>query len=141
MVILLGKVFSSPKGYFKCKLYSKLWLEHGHNIGEDWTINTLRLVSESDSTGSARLGVKEGPIWEFFEVDKYVCFALHNQINSGKNVLNNFLDYGNEFTEKLTSKKIIARNSLSVIDASINEKIILRQDDDISEDGKKLTSL
>ena len=47
----------SPKWCFKCKLYPKVWLENGHIIGEDWTINTLILVSESDSTGSARLGV------------------------------------------------------------------------------------
>ena len=52
----------------------------------------------------------------------------------GNNVLYNLLDHGNEFIEKLTSKEIIARNSLSVIAASINEKIILRQDFDISED-------
>ena len=42
-------------------------------IGEDWTINALRLILESDSTGSAKLGVKEVPIWEFIhEVDKYI---------------------------------------------------------------------
>ena len=59
LVILLGKFFSSPKWCFKYKLHPKIWLEHGHKIGKDWTINTLRLVSESDSTGLARLGVKK----------------------------------------------------------------------------------
>ena len=72
---------------------------------------------------------------EFVEVDEYICLVLNNQINLGNNVIYNLLDYGNEFTEKLPSKEIIARNSLSVIDASINEKIILRQGFDISEDG------
>ena len=66
-----------------------------------------------------------------------MCPVLHNQINLGNNVLYNLLDYGNEYIENLTSTEIMARNSLSVIDASINEKIILRQDFDISEDGKK----
>ena len=67
-----------------------------------------------------------------------MCPVLHNQINLGNNVLYNLLDYGNEYIENLTSTEIMARNSLSVIDASINEKIILRQE--LSEDGKK-TSL
>ena len=57
-VILLGKEFFSAKWCFKCKLHPKIWLEHRHKIGEDWTINTLGLVSESDLTESARLGVK-----------------------------------------------------------------------------------
>ena len=59
LVILIGKEFSSPKWSFKCKLHPKTWLEYGHTIGEDWTINTLRLVSELYSTGLARLGVKK----------------------------------------------------------------------------------
>ena len=59
----------------------------------------------------------------------------------GNNVLYNLLDYGNEFVEKLSSKEIIARNSLSVIDTSNDEKIAIRQDFDISEDGKRLTNL
>ena len=55
LVILLDKEFSSPKWYFKYKLHPKIWLEYGHKICEDWTIHTLRLISESDSTGLARL--------------------------------------------------------------------------------------
>ena len=120
LVILLGKEFSSPN-FLKGKLHPKVWLEHGHKIGEDWTINAFRLVLESDLTGSIRLGVKEAPIWEFIEVDKYICPVLHNQINLGNNILYNLLDYGNECIKNLTSTEIIARNSLSVIDASINE--------------------
>ena len=59
----------------------------------------------------------------------------------GNIVLYNLLDYGNEFIEKLSSKEMIARNSLSVINTSIDKKITLRQDFDISEDGKILTYL
>ena len=80
-VILLGKEFSSPKRCFKCKLHPKIWLERGHKIGEDWTINSLILVSDSNSTGSVWIGVKEVPIWKCVEVDKYICPILHNQIN------------------------------------------------------------
>ena len=59
----------------------------------------------------------------------------------GNNAIYNLLDYGQELIDNLTSKETIARNSLSVIDASINENIILRHNFDKSEDGKKLTSL
>ena len=62
LVILLGKAFPSPQWCFKCKLNPKVWLEHGHKIGEDWKINALRLVSESNCIGPARLDVKEAPI-------------------------------------------------------------------------------
>ena len=113
---------------FKCKSYRKVQLEHGCKIDKSWTINTLRLVSESDSTGFARLSVKEASIWKFVEVNKYMYPILHNQINLGNNVLYDLIDYGNKFIENLTLKEIIVRSSLSVIDASINEKIILRQD-------------
>ena len=61
-VILLGKVFPSPKWCIKCKLNPKVWLEHGHKIGEDWKINALRLDSESNCIGPARCDVKEAPI-------------------------------------------------------------------------------
>ena len=59
LVILLGKELTSPKWRFKWKLHPKLWLNYMHTIGEDWTINALRLVLESHSTGSVRLGVKK----------------------------------------------------------------------------------
>ena len=86
LVILLGKAFSSPKRCMKCKSYIKIWLECGYKICDDWSIKTLKLIYESDSTGYTRLGVKEVPIWEFVEVDKYICPILHNQINLGNNV-------------------------------------------------------
>ena len=55
---------------FKCKLYPKVWLEHGRKIGEDWTINSLSFVLESNLTGFVQLGYKELPIWEFVEANK-----------------------------------------------------------------------
>ena len=50
--------------------------------------------------------------------------------------LYNLLNYGNEHIEKISTKERVARNFLSVINTSINENVILRQDFDISEDGK-----
>ena len=67
-------------------MHPKVCLEHGHKIGEDWTINDLRSISESDSIESSRLGVKEAPIWKFVEGDKCICPVLHNQINLRNNV-------------------------------------------------------
>ena len=130
LVILLGKDISSPKWCSKCKLHPKVWLQYGHEISEYWTINTLSWLSESDSTGSTRLGVKEAPIWKLVEVDKYFFSILHNQINLG----------GNEYIENISTQQQVTRNSLSGIDASISEKYILRQDLDISDDGKRLNS-
>ena len=119
-------------------LHPKVWLEHGHKIGGDWTINALRLFSESESTSATRLGVISALIWEFVQVDKYICPILHNQLNLGNNVLYYLLEYGNGFIEQITSKEQGARNSLSLIGDYIIEMIILRQDFEISEDGKRL---
>ena len=87
------------------------------------------------------LGVKEEPYWDFVEVDNYICPILHNQINLGNNVFHNLLDYGNEYIEKLSVNEDIARNSLLMIDSSINEKINYRNEFDNSEDGKELSTL
>ena len=51
---------------------------------------------QSRGGNADRLGVKEEPCWNFVEVDNYICPTLHNQINLGKNVFHNLLDYGNE---------------------------------------------
>ena len=87
------------------------------------------------------LGVKEEHYWDFVEVDNYICPILHNQINLGNNVFHNLLDYGNEYIEKLSVNEDIARNSLLMIDSSINEKINYRNEFDNSEDGKELSTL
>ena len=50
-------------------------------------------------------------------------------------MLYNLIDYGNEFIEKITTNRQVTRNSLSLIDAYTNEKIILRQEFDTSEEG------
>ena len=90
LVILLCKECSSPKWCFRCKLNPKVRLEHGHKIGKYWTINALRLVSESGCTGPSRLGVKESSIWEFVELQNYICPVLHNQINFRKQCIIQF---------------------------------------------------
>ena len=56
-------------------------------------------------------------------------------------MLYNLCDYENEFIENSITNEKFVRNSLSLIDASINEKVILWQDFDISEEEKILTSL
>ena len=60
---------------------------------------------ESDSTSSTRLGVKEAPILEFIEVNKYIYPILRNQINSGNDGLYNSLDYGNELINNIATNE------------------------------------
>ena len=87
------------------------------------------------------LGVKEEPYCDFVEVDNYICPILHNQINFGNNVFHNLLDYGNKNIEKLSVDKDKARNSLLMIDSSIDEKVNLRDEFDVSGEGKELSSI
>ena len=56
-------------------------------------------------------------------MDNYIFQIFHNQINLGNNVFHNLLDYGNECIENNSLNEDKARNSLLVIDSSINEKI------------------
>ena len=53
-------------------LHPKVQLERGHKIGNDWSIKALRLMFESDSAGYVRVGTKEVPIQEIFEVSTYI---------------------------------------------------------------------
>ena len=56
------------------------------------------------------------------------------------NGLYHLLDYGNEFIKNISTKEQVASVSLSLINTSINLRIILRQDFDISEDEKRLNN-
>ena len=53
-------------------------------------------------------------------------------------MFHNLLDYGNEYIEKISVDVYKARNSLLLIDSSINDKINLREEFDISDEGKEL---
>ena len=68
----------------------------------------------------------EESYWDFTEVNKFICSILHYQINLGNNVFRILLDNGNEYNKKLPVKEDLDRNSLLVIDSSINEKVKLR---------------
>ena len=50
----------------------------------------------------------------------------------------NLLDYGNGYIEKLSVKEDMARNTLLAIDSFIHEKVMLREEYDILEEGKEL---
>ena len=84
------------------------------------------------------LGVKEEPYLDFIQVDNFICPIRHNQINLENNVFHNLLDYSNKYTEKLSVKEDIVYNYLIVIDSLIHERINLRKEFDISEEGKVL---
>ena len=72
------------------------------------------------------LSVKEEHYWDFVEVDNYICPILHNQTNLGNNVYHNLLDYSNGNIEELSVDEDKARNSLLLIDSSINTMVNLR---------------
>ena len=56
-------------------------------------------------------------------------------------MFHNLLDYGNENIESLSVDEDKARNSLLMIDSSIEEMINLRDEFDVSNEGKELSSL
>ena len=85
-------------------------------MGDEWTIETLKVMSQSGKTNADSLGIKEEPYWNFVVVDNCICPILHNQIILGNNVFHNSLDYGNECIENLSVDEDKARNSLSLID-------------------------
>ena len=78
---------------------------------------------------------------DFVEVDNYISPILHNQINLGKNVFHNLLDYDNENIEKLSVDEDKDRDSLLMIDSSIDEKINYRDEFDVSDERKELSTL
>ena len=45
LVILLGKKYSSPHWCIKCKSPSKYWKPSDRSMGNEWTIETLKVMS------------------------------------------------------------------------------------------------
>ena len=82
---------------------------------------------------SDSLGVKEEPYWDFVQVDNFICPILRNQINSAYNFFHNLIDYSNEYIENLSVDEDKVRNSLLLIDSSINEHINLREEFNVSD--------
>ena len=140
LVILLGKEHSSPHWYIKCQSTSKYWKLSNHKIGDEWSIENIKICFNLEKNTES-LGVKEEPYWDFVEVDNYICPILHNQINLGNNVFHNLLDYGNEHIEMLSVDEDKARNSILMSDSSIKKTINLRDEFDVSNEGKELSSL
>ena len=96
-------------------------------MGNEWDYRNFKSNVPIQFKNTDSLGVKEEPYWDFVEVDNFICPILHNQINLGNNIFQNLLDYGNEYTEKLSVEEDIARKSLVVINSSIHETIKLRE--------------
>ena len=102
-------------------------------MDDEWTIETLKVISQSGRKNDECLGVKETPYWNFVEINKFICLILPNQINLGNNFFHNLSDYSNEYIEILSVKQNMARNSFLMVDSSIHEKVKLIEDFDISE--------
>ena len=64
-------------------------------MGNEWPIESLRVMFQSGRKNTDSLGVKEEPYLDFVEVENYIYPILHNQINLGNNVFHYLLDYGN----------------------------------------------
>ena len=88
-------------------------------MGDEWTIETLKVMSQSGEKNDDCLSVKEEPYWDFVKVDNFICPILHNQINLGNNVFHNLLNYGDEYVEQLSVTEDNTRNSLLEINSSI----------------------
>ena len=76
------------------------------------------------------------PYWYFVEVENYICPILYNQINLRNNVFHNLLDYDNENIEKLSVDEDKDRTSLLMSDSSTEENVNLRDEFDVSDEGK-----
>ena len=112
-----------------------------HSIGGEWTIEILKVMYQTGKKNADSLGVKEEPYWGFVEVDNFICPILYNQINLGNSVFHNLLDYSNEYIEKISVDEDKACNFLLTIDPSIDEKVNLRDEFDVSDERKEFNSL
>ena len=79
-------------------------------MGDEWTIETLKVVSQSGKKNADSLGVKEESYWNFVEVDNFISPILRNQINLDNIFFITLLNYGNEYIEKLSVDEDKGRN-------------------------------
>ena len=136
---MLGEKHLSPHWCITRKLPSNRWKLSRLSMGDERTIKTLNAMSQSGKKSPECLVVKKEPCRDFVEVDMFIFHILHNQINLGNSLFHNLLDYGNECIEKLSVKEETVRNL--VIDPSIEEKVKLGEEFNISEEGRELHSI
>ena len=105
------------------KILEIIW---SYSMDDECTIETFKVISQSGGGGGGMFRYTEESYWDFTEVDKFICLIPYYQINLGNNVFRILLDNGNEYNEKLPVKEDLDRNSLLVIDSSINETVKLR---------------
>ena len=74
-------------------------------------------------------------------MDNFICPLLHNQIHLGNKLFHNLLEYGNEYIKNLSVDEDKDRNSLLLIYLSINETISLREEFNVSDEGKELNTI
>ena len=54
-------------------------------MGNECTIETLKIMFQSGLKNTDSVGIKEEPYWDFVEVDNFICPIPHNQSNLGNN--------------------------------------------------------
>ena len=67
LINLLGKEHSSHHSCTKYKSSSKHWKLSDHSMGDEWTIETLKVMSQSGRKKDECLGVKKEYYWNFLK--------------------------------------------------------------------------
>ena len=72
LVIILWKKHSPLHWCVKCKSPSKYSKLFNHSMGDEWTIETLKVIFQSGKKHSDSLGFKEELYWDCVEVNNFI---------------------------------------------------------------------
>jgi hypothetical protein len=126
--IALGKEGSAGWWCTYCKLFKPNWQSANHELGELWTIESLRKHSEDITSGEVDVkipqdvkGVKTSPVFSSIPLKNYMIPILHITIGKGNDILNHLCNGLQAASEWYTDGYIEAQRDIETSTFKLKE--------------------
>jgi hypothetical protein len=136
----LGKELKSGWCCMLCKALRKQFLD---KQSEMWTMDELLRggMNAERSKKKPLLGIKQQPEGSFIPLTNYVTSLLHCEIGIGNNLFTMLWDIINEHIETYAPGEEAMQRAFSALKQVIKETTAMRDNWDLSDDGKQLKTL
>ena len=145
LAVVMGK-----EGYEKdwcclCDVYNTDWVDFGHDLGNMWTVESLKaqhsLNVEKNLKGKAKKGVKCNPYFDI-PVENVIFSVLHALMGIGNALLAYLIDTVELNIECLLQEEIGLFNDIKLMELNLQEARDQRDDwDRLEEKGKRRLKL
>ena len=122
MCMLLGMEGMSPHWCIHCLLQKQQWSAQGHERGQERTLEWMAsMVADKSKKGTAILGQKGMPYWDFIPIKNYVVSLLHCMIGIFNDIDDAFMKIIDEKVIFVTEKEEALRKEHVTMDAIIKQ--------------------